>query len=530
MRILTTYDDSFLNYAQAFFNSLRYFNKSVPVSTFLIDSLRGSIELAKSHDADVFTSPSMNLGPKPTSRLLKMICANEGDSQEAVAYMDIDIIFQNDIAELENLNPDFLWVLSLREGHQTTLRTWKKHYFTKSTYEFAKESLQILAPDIDPDKALQSPVRNCGVIYGRRHLLKSLFSKAKSYYEKLLEINKKKRRFLESDQLCFVLSYLDFDNIKELPPKFNRMPYHQSYDFKDKSSLLIPDNVILHLNRQKKLGPELISFWSKNEKPRIKLECNTRSGLVLPIMTSKGAERALTKNLYVLASSNNVNTYREEDIGFLVTKKLDDLHKIRDSLTNERPTWDVSCAFMINGFLFLIDHGERVGRRAAWKIAKHTTSDQLAGVFVEQMDEGLDISGCNCPILPLSYGTKQSEMWIKQHVYHDMGINGPKKYNLHFIGAMHSSRKRWLSRINGIENSKIEARGNSQRIGFDEYMKDLAAARLSWCPAGNRPKSHREVEAMCCEVAIVMARKGRVETKPLNADSHYIVVTMSKTT
>ena len=278
------------------------------------------------------------------------------------------------------------------------------------------------------------------------------------------------------------------------------------------------------LTAKKKLSPELIKFWSENKKPLIKMQVNTRSGVILPIMTSHVAERSLTKNLYTLAVSNKANVYREEDLGFPVTHKIDKLRELRETITDCRPGWDVSCFFIVNGYLFMIDHGERTGRRAAWQIAKYVTKDELAGIFVEQLDEGLDLEECKCPIFPLSYGIKQPEIWINQHLYHDLGLNSEKKYSVSFMGKLDRHRKSWGKILNKIPDSKIVHKGNNQRMEFDEYMQEITASHICWCPPGNRPKTHREVEAMCCEVAVMMPRQAIVETEPLIPNIHYIEV------
>lgn len=528
MRIYTVFDDNFLEMAQSFVNSERFYS-SVPICAHLPSSAKSSIKYCEKHKIEHFTGEYPKRNAKQTSRLLKMDCVNLHDKEEPVAYMDIDIVFQNDIAQLEELNPNYLWTLSKREGHQTTLRTWKRHYFCKRTVEFARDNLPRLA-DLPVEELLESPVRNCGVIYGNRTLVKQLMQQAKEYYTRLLKINRKKKIYSDSDQLCFLLAFFTMKNkIKELPLRFNRMPYHQSYDFKDKSSLLVPDNVVLHLNRCKNLGSGLVKSWATNVKPVTVAEPNTRSGIVVPMQTSNGAERALTKNLYTLATANRANVYRDEDVGFPIAKRIVELDKIRDSVKGERPAFDKGLFFMVNDFLFMIDHGERTGSRAAWIIGKHVKPRDpagLAGIFIEQMDKKLDTHKSKIPILPLAYGVKQPSMWIDQGEYHDLGLHGPKKYSVHFIGNFGTNKKRQREAkiIEKIPESKILHKGKSQRLTFDEYMKDMAMSRIVWNPPGGRPKTHREIEAMCCEIAIAMPDQKITEQENLVPDKHYICI------
>ena len=525
MRIYTVFDDNFLEMAQSFVNSERSYS-SVPICAHIPDSAARSIKYCQKHKIEHFTGEYPKRNAKQISRLLKMDCVNLHNDEEPVAYMDVDIIFQNDIAQLEDLNPNYLWTLSKREGHQTTLRTWKGHYFTQRTVEFARENIPKLA-DLPVEEVLESPVRNCGVIYGNRSVVKQLMQQAKEYYLKLLKINRKKKLFNDSDQLCFLLAFFAIkDKIRELPLRFNRMPYHQSYDFKDKSCLLIPGNVVLHLNRCKGMGSPLVRSWANNKKPVIVAEPNTRSGIVVPMQTSNGAERALTKNLYTLAAASRANVYRDEDVGFPITKRIAELDKIRDSVKHERSAFDKGLFFMIDGFLFMIDHGERTGNRAPWIIGKHVNSHQLAGIFVEQMDKGLDTRQSKIPVLPLAYGVKTSLMWLNQGTYHDLGLHGPKKYSVHFIGNFGTNKKRQREAkiLEKISESKILHKGVSQRLSFDEYMRDMAMAHIVWNPPGGRPKTHREIEAMCCEIAIAMPEQKIFEQENLIPDSHYICV------
>lgn len=525
MRIYTVFDDNFLEMGQSFVNSERFYS-SVPICAHVPESATRTIKYCQKHKIDYFASSYPNHSAKQTSRLLKMDCVNLHDNEEPVVYMDVDIVFQNDISQLEDLNPNYLWVLSKREGHQTTLRTWKRHYFTQRTVEFARASIPKLA-NLPVEEILESPVRNCGVIYGNRSLVKQLMQQAKGYYIKLLKINRKKKLFNDSDQLCFLLAFFTIqDKIKELPLKFNRMPYHQSYDFKDKSCLLVPDNVVLHLNRCKGLGSVLVKSWAANKKPAIVAEPNTRSGVVVPMQTSNGAERALTKNLYALATANRANVYRDEDVGFPIAKRIIELDRIRNSVKHERPAFDRGLFFMIDGFLFMIDHGERVNNRAAWIIGKHVNPHQLAGIFIEQMGQGLDISKSRIPILPLAYGIKQSGMWLDQGLYHNLGLHGLKKYSVHFIGNFGTNKKRQREAkiIEKIPGSKILHKGKSQRLSFDEYMRDMAMSKMVWNPPGGRPKTHREIEAMCCEIAVAMPDQRIIEQETLIPDEHYICI------
>jgi len=525
MRIYTVFDDNFLEMAQSFINSERFYS-DVPICAYLPESASRSIRYCKQNNIEHFTEIYPKRSAKQISRLLKMNCVGLHSDDKPIAYMDIDIVFQNDISQLENLNPNFLWVLSKREGHQTTLRTWKKHYFTQKTVEFAREHLPKLS-DLPVEELLESPVRNCGVIYGNRSIVQQLMHLAKGYYIKLLKINHKNKLFSDSDQLCFLLAFFSLrDKIKELPLKFNRMPYHQSYDFKDKSCLLAPDNIVLHLNRCKRLGNGLVKSWTKNKCPVIVAEPNTRSGIVIPMQTSNGAERALTKNLYALATSNRANIYRDEDVGFPIVKRIAELDVIRNATTHERPAFDKGLFFMVDNFLFMIDHGEHVGNRAAWIIGKHVDSNQLAGIFIEQMDKSLDVKSSKIPILPLAYGVKQASMWLNQGVYHDLGLYGPKEYSVHFIGNFGTNKKRQREAkiIEKIPESKILHAGKSQRLTFDEYMRDMAMARIVWNPPGGRPKTHREIEAMCCEIPIVMPEQNIIEQENLIPDEHYICI------
>ena len=525
MKIYTVFDDQFLGMAQSFVNSERFYSSS-PICAHIPSSSVKAIKYCKKNEIEHFTNSYPKCNAKQISRLLKMDCPNLHDDEGPIAYMDIDIVFQNDISQLEDLNPNYIWTLSKREGHQTTLRTWKKHYFAKKTVEFARKYLAKLT-DLPIEEILESPVRNCGVIYGNRSLVKQLMQQAKEYYLKILEINQAKKPFSDSDQLCFLLSFFTLkDKIKELPLRFNRMPYHQSYDFKDKSCLLVPDNVVLHLNRSKNMGKTLTKSWESNQNPVIIAEPNTRSGVVVPMQTSNGAERALTKNLYTLAAANRANVYRDEDVGFPIAKRIAKLNKIRDSITKERAAYDKGLFFMVNNFLFMIDHGERIGKRAAWIIGKHVNPHQLAGIFMEQMDKGLDTSSSKIPVLPLAYGVKQPSMWLDQGTYHELGLHGPKTYSVHFIGnfGTNSKRKQEAKIIQEIPNAKILHAGKSQRLSFDEYMCDMAKAHMVWNPPGGRPKTHREIEAMCCEIAVVMPNQRIIEQETLVPDEHYICI------
>ena len=531
MRIYTVFDDNFLEMAQSFINSERFHNiySSVPVCAHIPASAAKSIRYCRENNIEHVTGAYPKRNAKQTSRLLKMDCMNLHGDEEPVAYMDIDIVFQNDIAQIEELNPNFLWVLSKREGRQTTLRTWKRHYFTHRTVEFARTNiLKLVNLSVEEvEEVLESPVRNCGVIYGNRSLVKQLMVKAKEYYTKLLEINHNKKCFSDSDQLCFLLAFCSVkDNIRELPPRFNRMPYHQSYDFKDKSCLLVPDNVVLHLNRCKNLGDSLVKSWANGNKPIITADPNTRSGIIVPMQTSNGAERALTKNLYTLAVANRANIYRDEDVGFPITHKLVELDKVRDSVKHERPAFDKGLFFMIDGFLFMIDHGEKIGDKAPWVIGKYVQSHQLAGIFVEQLDRGLDTSQSNIPILPLTYGIKQPILWLDQGIYHNLGLHGPKTYSVHFVGNFGTNKKRQREAqiIEKIPDAKILHKSRAQRLSFDAYMCDMAMARMVWNPPGGRPKTHREIEAMCCEIAVVMPDQRIIEQENLIPDTHYICI------
>ncbi len=525
MRIYTVFDDNFLEMGQSFINSERFYS-SVPICAHVPESATRAIKYCKKNNIEYFTGSYPKHSPKQISRLLKMDCPSLHTDDIPIVYMDIDIVFQNDIAQLEDLNPNYLWTLSRREGHQTSLRTWKRHYFIQKTVEFARANIPKLV-DFPVEEVLESPVRNCGVIYGNRSVVQQLMQKARGYYSELLKVNRKNKVFSDSDQLCFLLAFFSLkDKIRELPLRFNRMPYHQSYDFKDKSSLLVPDNVVLHLNRRKGLGNVLVKSWAVNKNPIIVAEPNTRSGIVVPIQTSNGAERALTKNLYTLATANRANVYRDEDAGFPIVKRIVELDKIRNSVKHERPAFDKGLFFMVNGFLFMIDHGERIGNRAAWIIGKYVNPHQLAGIFIEQMDQGLDISKSQIPILPLAYGVKQPSMWLNQGVYHDLGLHGPKKYSAHFIGnfGTNKKRKREAKIIEKIPESKILHKGKSKRLSFDEYMRDMAMSRMVWNPPGGRPKTHREIEAMCCEIAVAMPNQNIVEQETLVPDEHYICI------
>jgi hypothetical protein len=244
------------------------------------------------------------------------------------------------------------------------------------------------------------------------------------------------------------------------------------------------------------------------------------------MQNSSVAERALMKNLYSLAVSNKANVYRDEDVGFPIARRIAILDKIRDQTKKERPAFDRGLFFMVKNFLFMIDHGEKVGNRAAWIIGKYVNPHQLAGIFIEQMDEGLDTSASKVPVIPLAYGTKQPLLWHNQGLYHDLSINGPKKHSVHFIGnyTTSKSRKHQAEMMSQIPNSKIEHRGNAKRLTFDEYMRDMAMSHIVWCPSGGRPKTHREIEAMCCEIAVLMPKQRITEQESLTPDVHYICV------
>lgn len=525
MRIYTVFDDGFIQMGKSFIYSALS-HGDIPICACLPSGSKESIQFCKDNNIEFFADYTSNRTSKQISRLLKMSCADIHADEEPIAYMDADIIFQNDPRRIEDLNPNYLWVLSKREGHQTTLRTWKRHYFSQRTVDFARSTLPFLT-DLSTEKILESPVRNCGVIYGNRSIMQQLLRKAKEYYLKLLEVNSKKPLFSDSDQLCFLIAFHEMEHlIKELPVQFNRMPYHQSFDFKDLSCFMVPDNVVLHLNRCKNTGDSVIKSWSRNKKPTIIADDNTRSGIVIPMQTSNIAERAIVKNIYSLAVSNCANIYRDEDVGFPIANRIAEIDKIRNELTKERPAYDKGLFFIINDHLFMIDHGEHIGNRAAWLIGKHVTPDQLTGIFVEQMDIGLDISKSKIPIMPLTYGTKQPKLWINQGMYHDLGINGPKKYSVHFIGnfGTNNSRKLCASKLSVIPGAKIEDRNNSHRLTFDEYMRDIAAAQIVWCPPGGRPKTHREIEAMCCEVAVMMPQQNINEPEMLRPDVDYICI------
>jgi len=525
MKIYTVFDDGFLEMAQSFFNSARH-HSDVHLHAHLPSSAGKSTKYCRKNGIEYTAIELPKYTPKQVSRILKMKCADLHEEEEPIAYMDIDIVFQGDPSELEDLNPNYLWVLSKREGHQTTLRTWKRHYFAKRTVDFARAVLPQLT-DLPVEELLEAPVRNCGVIYGNRSLLKELFHKAQEYYLKMLSLNKKRKMFSDSDQLCFLLAFHTMqDKIRELPLRFNRMPYHQSYDFKDLSCFVVPDTVVLHLNRCKGIGKQVVKQWAGNQFPVIKVEENTRSGIIVPMQNSSVAERALMKNLYSLAVSNKANIYRDEDVGFPIAKKVEELDRIRDGIKKERPAFDRGLFFMINNFMFMIDHGEKVGNRAAWIIGKYVNPHQLAGIFIEQMDEGLNTSSSKIPVIPLAYGTKQPLLWHNQGVYHDLAISGPKKYPVHFIGnfTTNKKRKQEATIMSQIPNSKIEHRGTSKRMDFDAYMRDMAAAYMVWAPPGGRPKTHREIEALCCEIAVVMPKQKIVEQECLQPDVHYICI------
>ncbi|KKK81069.1 hypothetical protein LCGC14_2817190, partial [marine sediment metagenome] len=121
MQLYTVFDDNFLEMAQSFVNSERFFS-SVPICAHLPDTARAAVKYCKQNKIEHFTGNYPKRSAKQTSRLLKMGCANLHKEEEPIAYMDIDIVFQNDISQLEDLNPNYLWALSQREGHQTTLR------------------------------------------------------------------------------------------------------------------------------------------------------------------------------------------------------------------------------------------------------------------------------------------------------------------------------------------------------------------------------------------------------------------------
>ncbi len=512
--------------AKSFVNSARHYSQT-PICAHVPTAAKRSIKYCKKNKVEFLTTDLAKYSPKQASRMLKMCCANLHKEEEPIAYLDVDIVFQNDISALEDLNPNYIWVLSKREGHQTTLRTWKKHYFTKKTVEFARDVLPKLT-DLPIEELLMSPVRNCGVIYGNRSIVRELFSKASEFYHKMLGLNKNKKMFSDSDQLCFLLAFYTMrDRIKELPIQFNRMPYHQSYDFKDLSCFLAPDTVVLHLNRCKGIGQKIVNSWAVNIPPVIVAEPNTRSGIIVPMQTSNVAERALMKNLYSLAVSNRANIYRDEDVGFPIAKRIDELDKIRDKMKGERPAFDRGLFFMVNNFLFMIDHGEHTGNRAAWIIGKYVNPHQLAGIFVEQLDEGFKFKHSKIPIVSLTYGTKQPSLWLNQGMYHDLSMNGPKKYSVHFLGNFttnNGQRKRYADLMSKIPESKIEHLGSKKRLDFDAYMRDMAMAKMVWNPPGGRPKTHREIEAMCCEIPVIMPHQKIAEPEPLKPNVHYIQI------
>ena len=525
MRIYTVFDDQFLEMAKSFINSHQHYSK-VPVHASIPGGSTRSIKLCKDKKIEYVVLKG-NKSPKQTSRILKMGCANIASEEEPIAYLDIDIIFQNDIGLLEELNPNFIWTLSKREGHQTSIRKWKRHYLTSKHVEFAREKIPLLDPGLPIEEVLEYPVRNCGVIYGNRSLLQKLFKQALEYYLKLLEINKSEKCFSDSDQLCFALAFMKLRDelpLRELPLRFNRMPYHQSYDFKDRSCFFVPDNVVLHLNRCKSLGNELIKSWNSNIFPNIRVDDNTRSGVVIPMQTSSIAERALMKNLYSLAVSNRANVYRDEDVGFPIVRRIKELDKIRDKMIGERPAYNNGLFFMFNGFLFMIDHGEYSGNRAQWIIGKYVNPHQLAGIFIEQMDKNLDTSSSKIPIMPLAYGAKEPALWINQDIYHNAGLHGKKKYSVHFVGGFgtNKQRQKHAQILSKVPGSRIES--VKKRMSFHQYMLDMAAAKIVWCPPGGKPKTHREIEAMCCEVAVLMPEQNVIEPEIVQSDIHYISV------
>ena len=166
MRIYTVFDDKFIEMAKSFINSHQYYSRTTLHASIPENSLQ-SIKLCKNKGIEHIVF-KYDYSSKQTSRILKMGCACVHTTEEPIAYLDIDIIFQNDIGLLEELNPNFVWTLSKREGHQTSIRKWKRHYLTNRHVEFAREKIPLLAPDLPIEEILEYPVRNCGVIYGNR--------------------------------------------------------------------------------------------------------------------------------------------------------------------------------------------------------------------------------------------------------------------------------------------------------------------------------------------------------------------------
>jgi len=175
----------------------------------------------------------------------------------------------------------------------------------------------------------------------------------------------------------------------------------------------------------------------------------------------------------------------------------------------------------------MIDHGEHVGNRAAWIIGKYVNSHQLAGIFMEQMDSKLDVSASKIPVVPLAYGTKYPLLWHNQGMYHNLAATANKKYTVHFIGNFttnKNARQREAQLLSQIPNSRIEHKSKSARLSFDEYMRDMAVSEIAWCPPGGRPKTHREIEAFCCEIAVLMPQQHITEQENLKPNVHYICV------
>lgn len=429
MQIVTVFDEKFRRFAASFYHSLRHYNKTVPVTAYINKKDRKACELAKSMSMDYKTiSFTDNLSKVAISRILKMRSVS-GITGPAV-YMDIDVIFQGDIAEIEDLNPQFIWILSRRRGsRKTVLRKWLKQYFrreppnwsSKWNYSNIRKLLNSLTDGkYDPDFVLNQIIRNCGLVYSDASILHDLFSKAEQYYLRMLDINRQGPCFMEKDQLCFLLAFLEFDNIRELPARFNRMPQHQSYEFKNINALFIPDTIVVHLNRCERLAEPLVQAWTHNEIPQI---TPSRDIIVLPnIQRNEPGSIKLKCEFYELMVQEKATIYKDDDVGFILQELVDGPVK-KDILANNILHGRAGRAFffLFNGLLFMVDT-----RGCDWQLGQSINS--LHGIFgLFPIKDPSSLKCCSFDISDLS-STDQINS-IYSHCKNISGNNAGKNIN-----------------------------------------------------------------------------------------------------